>query len=510
ISVFGLLFILLISFTVSAQSKVVVVSTIGKSGAEKKLAREIDDNLSLLFSTIREADVVGEKDALSPAQSSKITRCNGELKCVVQVASDAEGVDYIITTRVQARKGDGVKIAVSLYDSGMKRLGNKPVTAGDDADGEDLASDIIGVVKSLISENVSKDSSSSARSSSSSSSSSDRKKLSSYTEVKNEIVKGFNAYDKGDIDEAADIFNRSANEMKCNCSQNDIAKTLFDDIDKIRKGLPKASDAMNANDYRTALRALEDVKKADENIREQGYKYMVFKKDRNVRLKYLQPNPKDAETVDQIHKGFKSKIEEARKWKAKQLLDIDKWVNDNIKEREKKISDTKEQEKGIAKNQKDAEDELKKKVQEMKYQWEKDDSSLETEIVNLESQITQIEQREKGVIKVSNKKREDEKDKELKAHDKAYTDWKTASQKEKDVFYDKQKELEKVEGDRITKKVAELEKKKQELETKNKETDAEIQKMVEEFEKDERKIMADNEAVKMKNEDEDRKYNVIV
>ncbi len=65
ISVFGLLFILLISFTVSAQNKVVVVSTIGKSGAEKKLAREIDDNLSLLFSTIKDADVVGEKDALS-------------------------------------------------------------------------------------------------------------------------------------------------------------------------------------------------------------------------------------------------------------------------------------------------------------------------------------------------------------------------------------------------------------------------------------------------------------
>ncbi len=508
ISVFGLLFILLISFTVSAQNKVVVVSTIGKSGAEKKLAREIDDNLSLLFSTIKDADVVGEKDALSSAQSAKITRCNGNLKCIVQVASDAEGVDYIVTTRVQARKGDGVKIAVSLYDSGMKRLGNKPVTAGDDADGEDLASDIIGVVKSLISDNVSSGSSSRSRSSSSSSSSS--KKLSSYTEVKNEIVKGFNAYDKGDMDEAADIFNRAANEMKCNCSQNDTAKSLSDDIDKIRKGLPKANDAMNANDYRTALRTLEDVRKADENIREQGYKYMVFKKDRNIRLKYLQPNPKDAEAVEQIHRGFKSKIEEARKWRAKQLLDIDKWVNDNIKEREKKIADTKGREKEILKNQKDAEDALKKKIQDMKYQWEKDDSSLETEIVNLESQITQIEQREKGVIKVSNKKREAEKDKELKTHDKAYADWKTALQKEKDAFYDKQKDLEKVEGDRITKKVSELEKKKQELEAKNKEIDAEIQKMVEEFEKDERKIMADNESVKMKNEDEDRKYNVTV
>ena len=55
ISIFGFLFILLVSSTVSAQNKVVVLSTIGQSAAEKKLAGEIDSNLSLLFSTIREA-----------------------------------------------------------------------------------------------------------------------------------------------------------------------------------------------------------------------------------------------------------------------------------------------------------------------------------------------------------------------------------------------------------------------------------------------------------------------
>ena len=257
ISIFGFLFILLVSSTVSAQNKVVVLSTIGQSAAEKKLAGEIDSNLSLLFSTIREADVVAEKDVLTSAQRARITRCGTDLKCVVQVASGADGIDYIVTSRIQARKGDGVKIAVSIFDKNMSRLGSRPITAGDDADGEDLASDIIGILKRLVADNISGSKSSSESSSSRSSSSS--RKLSSYTEVKNEIVKGFNAYDKGDIEAAAEIFERAGNEMTCNCSQNDVAKSLFSDVDKIRKGLPKANDSMSANDYRTALRAL-DVK----------------------------------------------------------------------------------------------------------------------------------------------------------------------------------------------------------------------------------------------------------
>ncbi|MGI6393739.1 MAG: hypothetical protein ACOX2F_03235 [bacterium] len=502
VNVFGFLFVLLISFTVIAQSKVAIISTVGKSGAEKKLAREIDDNLSLLFSTIRDAEVVGEKDVLARAQSARIERCNADLRCVVDVASGARGVDYIVVPRILIQRGE-TKVNVSLFDMSKKRLGSKPITAGGNADGEDLASDIIGVVKSLISENIS-------RSSRQSPAAATSKKRWQYTEVKNEITKGFNAYDKGDIDTAADIFDRAANEMICNCSQNDVAKALLNDIDRIRKGLPKADDAMSANDYRTALRVLEEIKKSDENIREQGSKNLVFQRGTVIKIRYLQPNQRDAVEVEKIHRGFKSKIDEARKWRARQLAEIDNWQNNSIKEREKKISDTEAQVKAFEKSQSDADVALRKKIQDMRYQWEKDDSSLETEIVNLESQISQIEQREKGVIKVSNKKREEAKDKELKDHDKAYTEWKTAHQKEKDVYYNNQKEVEKKEGESLTKQVADLEKKKQELEAKNKEVDAEIQKMVEEFDKEERKIMTSNESVKMKNEDEDRKHDVAV
>jgi len=193
---------------------------------------------------------------------------------------------------------------------------------------------------------------------------------------------------------------------------------------------------------------------------------MVFKKDKNMRKRYAEPNPQDAQAVEQIHRTFKSKIEEARNWRAKQLADIEDWLNNNIKAREKAINDLKTKEKELTKQRKDAETALKKKIQDMKYQWEKDDTDLEQEIVNLESQITQIEQREKGVIKVSNKKRDEAKENEFKAHDKAYSDWKKKHQQDKDAYYEKQKKLETTEGEKVTKRVAELEKRKQALEAK--------------------------------------------
>ena len=63
---------------------------------------------------------------------------------------------------------------------------------------------------------------------------------------------------------------------------------------------------------------------------------------------------------------------------------------------------------------------LKKRIQEMKYKWEKDDEELEQKIVSLESKLTMIQQKDKGVIKVSNKKRIAAKEKELAFLKKKY------------------------------------------------------------------------------------------
>ena len=485
----------LLSFQLFAEDSVSVVPTLTKNASDKKLAKEIDDNLSLLLSSIKNADV-------KVVKSAKTERCKDDLKCIAQAVVKSESSDFVVVSKL-TKTSSNVKIVISMFDANGKKKGSKTVTSSE-SDSEDIASDMFNELQKLIASAAPEEDEKPKKSSSAAN------RTASYSEVKEEIKKGFAAYDKGDLDEAAEIFDRAANELNCKCQQNEIAKQLLDNVKKIQKGLPKATDTLDDGDYKSAMRVLETLRKTDSELREQGYKAMVFKKDKNNRKRYAEPNPQDAQTVEQIHKNFKSKIEEVRKWREKQLSDIDDWVNNNIKAREKAINDLKNKEKELTKQQKDAETALKNKIRDMKYQWEKDDTSLEQEIVNLESQITQIEQREKGVIKVSNKKRDEAKENEFKAHDKAYSDWKKKHQQEKDAYYEKQKKLETTEGEKVTKKVAELEKKKQALEAKNRDIDAKIQKMADEFEANERKIMADNEAVRMRNEDEDRKYNVQV
>ena len=504
-SVIAFLIVFLSVLTVFSESKVVVVSTYARKANEQKLAKSVSRNLSLLFSSLKGAKVVGEADALSSKERKYIDRCKGNSKCIIKVARRASGVDYIIISKLASDRKKGTKIVAYLYDTKGKRLAKQGITGDYDTDSEDLAADMLSAVRTMISSNVG-----SSSSSSSSSRSSSAKRLSSYTDVKNEIKKGFNSYNSGNIKEAEDVFNRAANEMDCNCNQNAKAKDILRDVSKVSKGMSKVESSLSANDYRTALRVLTELRSADNAVREAGYKSFVYKKIPNVRHKYLMPNAKDARIVDDIHRTFQSKIDAARKWKTRESRKIDAWVNTNIKKREKEIADLREQLKGYQQDLKKAQGDLTKKIQGMKYKWEKDDSSLEQEIVSLESKITMLEQREKGVIKVSNKKREKAKEKELSDVKKQNSQWKKDFKEEKEKYFKAQEAKEKAEADRIATQIKKLEKQKDDLEKKNREVDAEIQKMLDAFDKEERAIMAKNEAVRMKSEDEDRKYNVTV
>ena len=390
------LIICLISFSLFAENSVSVAPTVGKTPVEKKLAKEIDGNLSLLLSSIKDAKVVF-------AKSAKTDRCNGETKCILQAVSKSDSSDFAVISKIAKRQSE-IKIVIAMFDSTGKKKGSKTITSNAESDSEDIASDMLNALKSLISSSASSDTPKADKPSSATN------RTASYSDVKEEIKKGFVAYDKGNLDEAAEIFDRAANELNCKCQQNEIAKQLLSTVKKIQKNLATSTDSLDSGDYRNALKAFESLRKVDSEFREQGYKAMVYKKDKNARKRYLEPNPHDAQTVELIHKTFKSKIEEARKWRTKQLADIDDWVNNNIKAREKAINDLKTKEKELTKQQKDAEIALKNKIRDMKYQWEKDDTTLEQEIVNLESQITQIEQREKGIIKVSTKKRDEAKE----------------------------------------------------------------------------------------------------
>ncbi|MBO4440814.1 hypothetical protein J5834_01750, partial [bacterium] len=332
----------LISVAIFAQDSVALTPTVATSDSEKKIAREIDENLSLLLSTIKTAKV--------ETYSSGLARCKSDLKCIVQAVVKSDEYDFVLIPKISKHKE--TKVSITLYDKSASKKGSRTITAESGTDSEDIASDMINAMKTLLSSVSEKSEPKKAKAAPA--------KTFSYSEVKEEIKKGFTAYDNGNIEEAEEIFDRAANEMNCKCAQNETAKTLLADVKKIKKGLANATDSLDSGDYKAALRTLESVRTADNEFRELGYKNMVYKKDKNMRKRYLEPNPSDAQTVEQIHKSFKAKIDEVRKWKTKQLADIDKWLNDNIKAREKAITDLKTQQKENQKKQKADEAELKK------------------------------------------------------------------------------------------------------------------------------------------------------
>ena len=88
-----ILFFVLLSFSVFAEDSVSVAPTVTKNASEKKLAKEIDDNLSLLLSSIKTASV-------SSSKGTKIDRCKDDAKCVVQIVAKKDSPDFVVVSKL--------------------------------------------------------------------------------------------------------------------------------------------------------------------------------------------------------------------------------------------------------------------------------------------------------------------------------------------------------------------------------------------------------------------------
>ena len=496
------LVLLMTSSLLLAQEQMIVMPIAAKKANEKKTADDVFENFTMLFSSIKGVKAVSYEKELSPKDAAK---CKDDLKCMLRVAKEAEAAYYLLS------KISSDEIMLYLMSGAGKKLGTENVEYDKDADEEDIAAKMLASTKKLVDKHVGGgDSGSSSSSSSARSSRGSSSKTYTYSEVKEEIKRGMDFYRKGDLSGAEEAFLRASSEMNCKCSQNEDAKKHYENIVNIKKGLSAADDSVSSQDYGKAERILKTILDLDAQIREAGYKLMSFKKDNVERVVYRKPSGDDVAAVDSIHNQFKRKIEDVRKWRLEQQAAVDKWINDRIKERESVLAEKEKKLQEFVNMQKEAEKALKEKVQGLKYQWEKDDSSLEQEIVNLESQITMIEQREKGVVKAANKGRENAQKQEYEALDKKNDEMRKKIQAEKDAYYSKQKEWEDAEGKKVTARIADIEKKKKEKEEQIKENDKKMQELNDEFDKAERAKAGELEAVRMRNEDEDRKYAVEV
>ena len=320
------------------------------------------------------------------------------------------------------------------------------------------------------------------------------------------IKAALSAYGEGDL--------KGAEKALDDAATKDVqAKELKANIAEIAKFTQRANAAIKAKNYDEAIPIIAKAEKLDADILEMGAssRYRVYKKDSVERVIYADPTERDLQIVDTVHSKFEKQREKLRKEKANAVSESELWLNTRIREREEKVKKYDEDSKA-AKQLKDAEyAELTKKIKEMKYQWEKDDSEIEQKIVEIENKLTLYEQREKGVVKVSNVNRyEKEMEKEMADTDKKYGDMLKKMRTEKEDRYKKQNDELEAGNKKTEAEVLKLEEKKKSNDEKIAELDKKMTAEQEQFDENEKKIMAKNEEIKMKNEDEDRKYKVEV
>lgn len=517
LSFLSLLFLVLFSFNLLAADKAAVFPIGAKKRDSWTVAKKIDKALIRNMRDIKGVNAVNYRSLYSKNLRKKISKCRADLKCQQKYSRKiAKKMDFFLFSKIKITKDNSIVFYGYLFDRKYNKLEQTKLKFDEYASVDEMASKIIRKWNQLFKKHASladqfddlmgdeddgyedeeddgyDDRESSRRSSYSSGPSAD-----------DLIMDGFSAYAEGDLRKATKKFKKAS-------TRDVVAKKLYRNVQDLSKYLSKAKSTVKSRRYNEALPLIARAEKLDDSIKKLGVKYGSFQKDTIERVSYLEPSPKDDRVINKIHKKYSNKTSTARKKKVADLAAVKKWLNTRILEREKKLKqfdiDAKEQKK----LEKVKYAELVKKIKELKYKWEKSDSEIEQKIVELENKLPLYEQKEKGIVKGAADKNEKVRLAELKKVDKKYSTLLKKMGTDKDAFYKKQKDQLEKEGQIVEKKLISLENKKKKNLEEIKKIDEKLRVEEEKFSKSENSKMSDNEAVKMKNEDEDRKFKVTV
>lgn len=495
----------------SAADSVAVFPVGAKTRSEWTVAKEVDKSISDSFNKIS-IEAVGFKELLSVNDRKALNKCREDLRCHQDISKKAsKKVDFFLFTRLKL--GKRIVINTYLFDRKYNRLESAQIDFDEFAEADDIANGIVNYwnrffKKHAVSTVRSKKQEAKKEKYDDSGFEDDEddsyKRSSRVDSVESIISSGFSSYATGNLKDAESSFGKAA-------SMDVVGKKLYNDVQEVTKFLARGNAAIKAKNYEEAAVLIAKAEKANEEIVGLGIKYRAYSKDSVERVSYLEPTTKDIQVVDVIHKKYAKMTEKSRKERIASLAETDKWLNTRIVERENKLKQFEADSKSAIELEKKEYGELAKKIKELKYQWEKDDSELEQKIVALENKLTLFEQREKGVVKVGiNNEDEKKRADELSESDKKYGDMLKKLHNEKEVFYaNHKKELE--DGSKRTEvAVVKLEEKKKANDDAIAEIDKKINAETEKFEAVERTFADGNEKIKMKNEDEDRKFKVEV
>ena len=518
LSFLSLLILVLFSFNLLAADKAAVFPIGAKKRDSWTVAKKIDKSIIRNMRDIKGVNAVSYRSLYSKDLRKDIARCRADLACQKKYSKKvARKMDFFLFSKIKLTRNNSVVFYGYLFDRKYNKLEQTKIMFDEFATADEMAVRIIGKwneffkkhgsltekLDDLMGEEDDWGEEDSYDDRSSRKSSSSRSSYSSGPSADELIMEGFSAYSDGDL-------RKSEQKFKQASSRDVVAKKLYKNVREISKYLARATDSVKARRYNEALPLIARAEKLDDSIKELGVKYGSFQKDTVERLTYLEPSPKDDRIINKIHKKYSGRTAAARKKKVAEHADVKKWLNDRILDREKKLKQFDADEKEQAKLEKQKYAELVKKIKDLKYQWEKSDSELEQKIVALENKLTLYEQKEKGIVKGAADNNEKKRLAEIKLVDKKYKALLKKMADEKDAFYKKQKdELEK-EGAKVEKQLNILEEKKKKNLEEIKKIDEKLRIEEEKFSKLENSKLSENEATKMKNEDEDRKFKVQV
>lgn len=513
LSFLSLLILVLLSLNLVAADKAAVFPIGAKKRDSWTVAKKIDKAIDRSMRDINGVNAVSYRSLFSKNLRRSLAKCRADLGCQKNISKKiARKVDFLLFSKIKLTGSNSVVFYGYLFDRKYNKLEQTKLMFDEFASIDEMSRKIISEWNSFFKKHASlsekldnivgeedrwEDDEYEDRDS----------KKDSYsdrgTSADSLIMDGFSAYAQGDLRKALKTFKKAA-------SRDVVAKKLYKTTDEISKYYARAESSVKSRQYAEALPAIARAEKLDESIRDLGVKYGSFQKDTVERLSYLEPSSKDDRIVNQIHQKYSKKTESSRKNKVTELAAINKWLNDNILSREKKLKQFDAESAEQQKLEKKKYAELVKKIKELKYSWEKSDSLLEQKIVALENKLTLYEQKEKGIVKGAADKNEKKRVDELKQVDVKYKALIKKMTEEKSVFYKKQTTQLDSEGAKVEKSVADLDDKKKKNLEEIKVIDEKLKVEEEKFNKAENSNMSGNEAVKMKNEDEDRKFKVQV
>ena len=513
LSFLSLLILVLLSFNLVAADKAAVFPIGAKKRDSWTVAKKIDKAIIRNMRDINGVNAVSYKSLFSKNLRKSLSKCRADLACQKKISKKiAKKVDFLLFSKIKLTGSNSIVFYGYLFDRKYNKLEQTKLMFDEFVSIEEMSRKIISKWNNFfkkhasLSERLNDIVEEEDRWEDDEYEDRDNKRDSysnSGVSVDSLIMDGFSAYADGDLRKALKKFKKAA-------SRDVVAKKLYKNTNEISKYLARAKSSVKSRQYNEALPAIARAEKLDGSIRNLGVKYGSFQKDTVERLSYLEPSPKDDRIVNQIHKKYSKKTESSRKNKVVKLAAINKWLNDSILSREKKLkqfgTDNAEQKKLEKKKYA----ELVKRIKDLKYTWEKSDSKLEQKIVALENKLTLYEQKEKGIVKGAADKNEKKRVDELKQVDVKYKALLKKMKTEKAVFYKKQTTQLDKEGAKVEKSVADLNNKKKKNLEEIKKIDEKLRVEEEKFNKSENSNMSSNEAVKMKNEDEDRKFKVQV